>query len=349
MEDWPENLVDIIDTIVGAAIVIIGIFIQRKFTNNDKIESEYDAYKHYSKPLIKAAQSLGYRLKEILEFNGNYLLPNAPESGFFKYKFDSTVFRLCALIGWIRALEIEYSYIEGWKESSNKKIRNAINDFKAALADGGHLEVSIVNDLSKLFRLETDFESLSDKQKATLGAKIEVTIFNNINDRAGNTLSNLAEYHRVGLVKDVLDTICENLDCPKVSDEFIKANIDDAITELNREYCWIYRDWQDAIGDCMISRDPVGNRLYSIIGYAKFKEMSPDNQYIRKAMDLFSDLDVTIDNKYDVRIAQIKRIAISTISILEELNHQIAHESAVAKESLKELTEFKKTLKGNLE
>ncbi len=76
-----------------------------------------------------ASESLAWRLREILSFNGAFLLPEAPMNGFFKYKFDSTVYRLCALLGWIRAAQKEQSYLEGFGDTKSKKVREAINTF----------------------------------------------------------------------------------------------------------------------------------------------------------------------------------------------------------------------------
>ena len=87
-------------------------------------------------------------------FNGAYLLPDAPMNGFFKYKFDSTVYRLCAVIGWIRAAQKEHSYLEGFDSAKNSDIREAVSEFQKVLADGSHVEVSIFEELSKLYGLK---------------------------------------------------------------------------------------------------------------------------------------------------------------------------------------------------
>lgn len=93
----------IISSLISASIALITVFINNRYEKKKAKSQEYDAIKRYANPIIKASEQFAWRLKEILEFKGPYLLPDAPMNGFFKYKFDSTVYRLCAILGWLEA------------------------------------------------------------------------------------------------------------------------------------------------------------------------------------------------------------------------------------------------------
>ena len=332
------------EVFIGAFIALFTIWIHRFWQKKDKRSEEYDAFKFYSKPLIKSCQSLAYRLKEILQYNGNYLLPNAPESGFFKYKFDSTVYRLCAVIGWIRALEIEHSYIESFEDEKTAAIQHSINKFKTALADGGHIEVSIIEDLSLLFDLGINLTSISQQEKAILGARIEVVMFSHVENRVPQVIKNLSEVNRMQILKEVLNEICDSSNQARVPESKMKSKLDDAISLLTREYCWIYRDWQNAIGDQMIFREKFGNREYSILGFADFDKISKENKWIEKTRNLFSNLDVRVETKFDDRVRQLKAIYLANFEIIEALNNSIVNQEAIPDKSMKELKRFYKEI-----
>ena len=56
-------------------------------------------FKKYANPLIVCSIALLYRLKEVFSNRGQFLLADAPRNEFNRYKYVSTVYRLCALLG----------------------------------------------------------------------------------------------------------------------------------------------------------------------------------------------------------------------------------------------------------
>lgn len=69
------------------------------------------------------------------------------------------------------------------------------------------------------------------------------------------------------------------------------------------------------------------------------------SKWLKKIDYLFTDINITIDNRYDSRVNQIKNIYIALVDIVEELNNTIKYEQAISKESLSQLLEFREKLK----
>lgn len=168
-----QSLATIISSIISACIAIAVIFINKWYENKKEKRRKKDVYKTYANPIISACEHLAWRIKEILEYNGTYLLPNAPKNDYFKYKFDSTVYRICALLGWLRASNKEQSYFECENEDHYKKTHAAIASLRKSLADGSHVEASILEELIKLFNLEIT----TTVDKELMAAQLESIMF----------------------------------------------------------------------------------------------------------------------------------------------------------------------------
>ncbi|MEM8847779.1 MAG: hypothetical protein AAGD17_11815 [Bacteroidota bacterium] len=338
--------IDLLNTIVsagiGALVALLTLYVEGRRRKKDRKRTEYNIYKSYSKPIIAAAESLAWRLREVLMFNGAYLLPDAPMNGFFKYKFDSTVYRLCFLIGWIRAVQKEHSYIEGISDKQNPKIREAINSFQKVLADGSHVEVSILEELCKLYNLEE--KQISDSIRKKLGVEIERIVFGFIPDQVKKNVTNLKSEQKLKMISSIMDLISEHTQQNKVEEAQIAQKVDIAIDEIAREFCWIYRDWQNAIGDEMILKLDNGNRYYDVIGFAEFMEKRTKNEWIQKADNLFANLDVSIDNRFDTRVSQVKRVYVSLVELITVLNETIEDQEGISSSGLQTLTKLKKKL-----
>ena len=338
MEDLTSEQAVIISSIISAIIALAIVFINRFFENRKKTKEKHDAIKSYANPIIFASEQLAWRLKEILEFKGAYLLSNAPQNGFFKYKFDSTVYRLCSLLGWIQAAKKEQSYLEGMKIKHHSEIQRTINDFQKKLADGSHVEVSILDDLIKLFNLKS--ASLSENERVLIGVELEKIVFKYISDNIKRNVNLLSDEKQIELVKEVLDHICEKTSQSKVEKEVIKENISSAINEISREFCWIYRDWQSAIGDEMIKEIEGANRRFDVVGFPEFKLFHEKNEWIKKAHGLFASLDVSVDDRFDARVQQLKQVFDYLIQLIEVLKKLIKKQETIPDETLKIFKDF---------
>lgn len=338
--------IDLLNTIisagVGAGSAMLTLYVDGIRKKNDRKREDYNIYKSYSKPIIAATESLAWRLREVLMFNGAYLLPDAPVNGFFKYKFDSTSYRLCSLLGWVRAVQKEHSYIEGITHSQNPKIRNAIGCFQKVLADGSHVEVSILEELCKLYGLEE--REIQDNIRQKLGVEIERIVFIFIPDQVKKNISNLNQEQKLEMTTSIMDLISDQTHQQRVDKEVIKSKLEIAVDEIAREFCWIYRDWQNAIGDEMTIKIEGGKRYYDIIGFSEYMKKRIDNEWLGKVDNLFANLDVSIDNRFDTRVSQVKRIYISLVELISVLNESIEDEEGISKSGLTTLADLKNKL-----
>lgn len=141
-----------------------------------------------------------------------------------------------------------------------------------------------------------------------------------------------------------MDFICQKTNQNPLEEELIKSKIGVSIDEIAREFCWIYRDWQNAIGDEMLIKLEDSYRYFDVIGFGEFMEKHGSSDWLKKVDNLFSNLDVSIDNRFDTRVSQVKRIYITLINLIQELNKAIEDEQAISKKGLKILIEYQEKL-----
>lgn len=328
----------VFSSILSAVIALTVVFINRLFENRNLKKMKYDTVKKYSNPIIFASEQLAWRLKEILEFNAAYLLPNAPMNGYFNYKFDSTVYRLNAVLGWIQAAKKEHSYIEGTKNVHHEKIQKSIFEFQRRLADGSHVEDSILGDLGKLFNLNLD--DLGDYKRALIGVKLETIVFKYIPDNVKKNVIKLSDEKQIELLQEIMDSICAETTQTKIKREIIEEKRATAINEISREFCWIYRDWQSAIGDIMIKEIKDANRRFDVIGFPEFQLIHIENPWLKKTDDLFSNLDVSVDDRFDSRVQQLKQLYDSTIELIATFKEIIKKQESISESSFNALSSF---------
>ncbi len=345
-EEYWTLLNTLISAVVGASVALITIYVDGRRKKKEQKRVEYDTYKRYSKPIMFAAETLAWRLREVLMFKGAFLLPDAPMNGFFKYKFDSTIYRLSSLIGWIRAANKEHSYIEGFNDAKNSEIREAISAFQKVLADGSHVEVSIFEELSKLYGLE--IKEISPQTRQEIGVELERIVFKYIPDQVKKNVSNLDRGKQIEMVSQAMKFISQKTNQSVLNEEQIKEHIEVAIDEIAREFCWIYRDWQNAIGDEMIVQLEGSYRHFDVIGFGEFITKHSESEWLKKVDNLFSNLNVSIDNRFDTRVSQVKRIYITLVKLIEELNKAIEDEQAISKKGLLILSEFRIKLENEI-
>src|SRR6266496_797137 len=107
-------------------------------------------YRRYRDPIVLSARELASRLVEIwTEFPTGYLdrdlwdvedpfdLVNDTDNIHFqKYKLVSTVYRLCALFGWIELYRREVVFLNAGHDRKNKRLEACLHDVQSDLADG---------------------------------------------------------------------------------------------------------------------------------------------------------------------------------------------------------------------
>jgi hypothetical protein len=332
----------ILSAMISAIVALIVVSINKYFKNRKSKRKKYDTVKKYANPIVLASEQLAWRLKEILEFKGAYLLPNAPLNGFFKYKFDSTVYRLNSLLGWIHAAKKEQSYLEGTKGQQHEKIQAAISEFQRILADGSHVEVSILGDLAQLYNVAIG--SLTESKRASIGVELENIIFRYIPDNVKRNVVNLPQEKQSEMLKQIMDYVCTTTNQRIVPQNIIDEKKISAIHEIAREFCWIYRDWQAAIGEEMITKIQGANRRYDVIGFPEFEFKHNNSNWIKKTDGLFADLDVSVDDRFDSRVKQLKQVYESLMMIIATFRKIVKKNETISDSSFITLNEFNKVI-----
>lgn len=355
MIEWFSNLSETVKAaIIGAAIGAIVALISMLFkdwlfqllSESRKSKKERnDTFKKYANPIILSSVSLAFRIKEIFENRGYFLLDNAPKNTFNKYKYISTLYRICSLLGWIRASKKEISFIEV-KQKKFKSIEDALQKLENSLADGTHIEISRVEHLCREWNL--NYGSLNSETKKKLGIEIEHIFRQYIFEKNVQLPTELDNEEQVKLLKAIADFICRETKNENLEIELIREKQKTTIKEISRRENWIYRDWQLAIGDLMIVEVENMSRKYDIIGYGDFEclyETAPEPQrrWIERVDNMFRNLNVFIDDRFDARGLQLKNAYVSVLDIIEA-HVSIQGYTCISKETLNVLRKYKEKL-----
>jgi hypothetical protein len=282
----------------------------------DRKESEAkqqrDLVRLYSDPLKDAVTSLRHRLNEIVDQKqARYLLAGAPNTSFHEYKRTSTLYRIAAVLGWIRAIRRERSFLDPQQLSASHEMQ-AIDAFEKALADGQHVELQRLDELAILWRVST----IAPPRKGPIASLIDGERADFLAMKGAPTASSLSEQDRLELAERCAAIIRQEagVDIPC---DIVAANTKQSTVIFGIKESYIYRDWQAAIGNLMLQEDKRGARHFSVIGFGAFEDMvfqaRKDNpsdvaRWISRLQRLIFDRDMTRVGMFDARIEQLRRI-----------------------------------------
>jgi hypothetical protein len=306
--------------------------------------AEAAVYERYSKPLVASASSLLIRLNEIVlqRHRPVYLkcvgLPEGKGRGhsFRAYKKLSTLYRLASVIGWIRACRREFSFVRVASRTENAPIDDAISEFERALADGSWVErerVVRLVDLWKLCRLadlEADSNLLED-----LGVLVDNAIYDVLEAEGVEDLVELPENLHLSSCRNIAQLLSTGLKTNLVSDATMQTTWPDAFRILSMREAWIYKDWQDAVGDLMLRRIEGEDRKFEVLGYSKFEQLfrSADKkhrQLVDCLSDIFDEVDLSIEDRFDARPRQLRRLARATANLVNAMRAAQGSQSIVS-------------------
>jgi hypothetical protein len=108
------------------------------------------AYRKYRDPIIKTADDLLARVNEIcssyptnylksalLNSHPDQLAANSAEDPYYKrYRLLSTVYRLCAFLGWLELYRQDVTFLDTGEKQDNELLEKALGDIRNDLADG---------------------------------------------------------------------------------------------------------------------------------------------------------------------------------------------------------------------
>ncbi|MDB5576651.1 MAG: hypothetical protein JWR80_1827, partial [Bradyrhizobium sp.] len=314
-------LLALLGVVVGlvARDIVMAIYLARRKRADeiaDKKEAEgkthQDLVRLYSDPLKDAVTSLKYRLHEIVEKKqGRYLLADAPNIPFLEYKRISTLYRIAAVLGWIRAIRRERSYLDP-KQAAGSVEMKAIGELEEALADGTHVELQRLEELSALWNVT----SIDRQLKGHIASLIDGERADYLAAKDALSFRDLSEADQAELAERCADIIRREAGVD-IAPDLIAATAKQTAVTLGIKEAYIYRDWQTAIGDLMLQDGKGGDRHFSVIGFGMFEDMFIDahkkkrsnvTRWFDRLERLIHDLDMTREDMFDARREQLRKL-----------------------------------------
>ncbi len=296
--------------------LLIPIFLERRKT---RVERK-NVFKNYKAPLETSAESLKARLDEIFRTRAHLLWKDNPANDFYNYKFISTGYRLSSLLGWIYAFRKEESYLQVPSKKLHTQIKKELNAFTKSLADGQGVEMDVANRFLLLFKINKKGveQGVIEKFSVEIDRLVQLAI----SPEGKELLNEISEEYQNNFLMS-LSQLVEKLFGKKIDvTELIELNI---VQEASIKLGLIYRDWQNGIGDLMIKySDKKLGRAYDVISFREYENKinNNDNEYIiwfNRTMRLFKELDVSVDNKFDNRIEQLRKIQKTLSELIDAL------------------------------
>jgi hypothetical protein len=303
-------------------------------------------YERYSHPLVTSAVSLLNRLHEILYqqhrpvylLGGGFQIASSPGGEYRSYKKLSTVYRLAAVLGWIRACRREFSYLRVADPGNAKGVHKAIDDFENSLADGSWVEWERITRLCDLWLLCKHDALERTPDARALATQVDNLIWGYLEKTQVEDVSFLDESARRALCRTVADCLSSHLRTNQVGDASLERSLPDAFSILAMREAWIYRDWQSAIGDIMIQPTEADDRRFEVIGFGDFENLvltSSDRQRLslKRLLDVFDNLDLSIEDRFDARPTQLRSVARAAADLILAINEIQGQRSIVSEDS----------------
>ncbi|MEO1052722.1 MAG: hypothetical protein AAFX87_18960, partial [Bacteroidota bacterium] len=84
-------------------------------------------------------------------------------------------------------------------------------------------------------------------------------------------------------------------------------------------------------------------------GYREFErilhdESHIDHLWIKRVIDLFNGLNVTVEDRFDARVKQLKNVYLSSVNLITQLRKIKTGNKIIVDKSFEELSKFSKTI-----
>ncbi|RIA37230.1 hypothetical protein DFR49_3108 [Hephaestia caeni] len=284
-----------------------------------KRQSQAEVYRQYLAPLCETCEKIVWRSKEIfVDKRHAFLKTTTLPLDFNAYKRISTLYRIATLIGWIRGMNLELRALPRGKSNYATPIAKQITAFQKALADGPHVELHRVTRLSALWSI--DLSRLDQAEQAALAMRFEVEAHaatgGNLKSNPDH-LRNLPANEKLEICRCLSAYLAKETGSKAPDEEVIRETVDHAVGGLSYREALLYRDWQDALGDAMIERDPDSVRQFRIVGYEGFTALleteAPWFEVLAKSID---DIDFDEIDPSDFRSQQLRDVSAAVAAIL---------------------------------
>lgn len=298
--------------------------------------SDAEIFQRYMGPLADACEKLMWRSKEIfVDDRSAFLKLSTLPANFNAYKRLSTLYRIASLIGWIRGMDLELSSLAAHNPGYVPPIAAQIAAFRSALADGPDVERDRLLQLCEIWSI--DVAEVPEPTLAKVGLRLEVKLHALIAAQHSDMAGMLSD-KRCGqdwVVDQLARFVAEELGVERPRSDLVDRSVRKTIESLAYREALIYREWQDAIGDAMIVRDPDSPRRFRIIGFAAFSELieKREHPWFQVFATGLDDIDFEQPDRRDVRAHQLRKIANAVGAMLAAIDRS-ARTSPVSRQTL---------------
>jgi hypothetical protein len=303
---------------VALGIVIKDVAVPLVTWLNRTASERKTSVERYAQPFASATESLYWRLDEILVTQRNsYLKKKHRLRPFQSYKFESTIYRCAALLAWMWAIKKEHSLLLERNSDSADAIFRLIEEIVTAFADGIHVETWTVEQLCDLWEIDrpprlaaakagSDIEDLIDAAVAEAGER--------------RKLSTLGMQEQYGLLISVAHRLQQALPTQSEATIGIGEPWSKALEILEVRQAWVFRDWQNAIGELMTKRlEPSAGRLFDVVGFVAFQHLlESEGRWLRPLERVFAEFDPSAD-VVDFRKGQLRNVHLAVAKTLVRL------------------------------
>jgi hypothetical protein len=290
-----------------------------------------ETYRKYADPLTSAAESLFWRLHEIYETDrGDYLHSGRGLTRYEKHKASSTRYRIAALLGWMVALRRELVLSNAQPDTTVGAMRDALKGVQTSLAEGAHIESSSAQALANVW-------GISDLDVNRAGWDINSTVKRVLHDRGALAVGELTPEESEDLLRRIALDV-EKHSNVLISPAAIEEHREVTLRAVSTREAWLYRDWQDAIGDWMLLKGD-GVRRFDVKGYRAFADAErirsdDDEEWLIRLGELTDELDIRDDEWADARIAQLRGVYRAVAQLLVSFHEAAPDLSSISEDTL---------------
>ncbi len=263
--------------------------------------------KHYHRKLALALSNCCQRLEIVFRDGMPSMQLNNITDNYLDYRHISTLYRLCAVLGWLHIIRKDWAYLHSIQDKHHNHIYAMINTVCQSLAQNPtHYEQKWLKLLEVLAIAQNNpqIESRTIVQLQYLLSQYIPFDKGLVIEEKNNELHAPFFYKLHKLLRTTTKNYTLSL---KQLLEYQQA----IMTILDGREAWIYEDWQIAIGELMVKNDPLNERYFSIVDYGTFEQWllskkTATARWIRRIQQLFDQLDFAIAPIQDARINQLK-------------------------------------------
>lgn len=326
MDIIPDWLANGFITLLAALLALFGKeWFDKRRASSQREQAVMDAAKVYADPLLFSLTALVYRLHNIFQGNDRFLTQQSSQNEYHEYLFRSTLYRLCAVLGWLRAVNRELAGMEISNQEAYNRVSQAIKEFEEALVKNPLLAESRLRFLLRLWKI--DSEALTGADFSELAATIDRMVWDALHEQNVSFAHELDDGQQKLLLHKMARQITAVAEIETFDPDIVIRKQQSSIQALSRVESWLYRDWQAAIGDMMLVPSRHNERRFEVIGYSRFEDIyldhlaedKPDNRWLARAERLFGNLDLSRSEVFDARGRQLRHICSAAVCLVDRL------------------------------